>query len=74
MLNRVRKSVEPVMNSIGRDSGSSGLPPDFWTVIGFLFALVAGILYTFKPSMPYLAALAIIASGVMDVVDGAVAR
>jgi archaetidylinositol phosphate synthase len=43
-------------------------------VIGFLFALAAGTLYAVRPSMPYLAALTIIASGVMDVVDGAVAR
>ena len=74
VLNRVRKSVEPVMNSIGRALGSFRLPPDFWTVIGFVFALLAGILYGVRPSMPYLAALAIIASGAMDVVDGAVAR
>ena len=74
VLNRVRKSLNPVTDSIGRALSSSGLPPDFWTVVGFLFALIAGVLYALRPSMPYLAALAIIASGIMDVLDGAAAR
>ena len=62
------------MNSLGRGIGSLGLSPDIWTVIGFVFAVTAGLLYGFKPSMPYLAALAIVTSGVMDMLDGAAAR
>jgi len=74
VLNKVRKSIEPVVSSIGKALGSSGLPANFWTILGFLFALLAAILYAVRPSMPYLAALAIIASGVLDLIDGAVAR
>ena len=42
--------------------------------MGFVFSLVAGLLYAFKPTTPYLAAIAIVASGIFDVLDGAVAR
>ena len=62
------------MSSLGRALGSTGLPPNFWTFLGFAFAVVAGFLYALKPSTPYLAALAIVCSGIMDVLDGAAAR
>lgn len=42
--------------------------------MGFLFSLLAGSLYALRPSEPYLAAISLIASGVFDVLDGAVAR
>jgi len=50
------------------------LTPTFWTFVGFLFSILAGLLYALKPGHPYLGALALIASGVFDVLDGAVAR
>ena len=74
MLNRIRSQVEPVVNSIGRTLGSTGLSPNFWTFTGFAFAVLAGILFAFRPGQPYLAASAILVSGIMDVLDGAVAR
>ncbi len=74
VLNKVRKAIEPVMSSIGRSLGALGLPPDVWTLFGFFFALLAGFLYGLRPSAPYLAGIAIICSGVMDVLDGSVAR
>lgn len=42
--------------------------------MGFLFSLLAGVLYAFKPGQPYLGAAALLVSGVFDVLDGAVAR
>jgi archaetidylinositol phosphate synthase len=63
-----------MVNSIGRSLGRAGLPPDFWTSIGFVFAIIAGVLYAIRPDEPYLAALAILVLGVFDVLDGAVAR
>ena len=36
--------------------------------------MLAGVLYAFRPSQPYLAAISLVASGILDVLDGAVAR
>lgn len=74
VLNKIRSQVAPVVETIGRSLGSTGLSPTFWTFLGFVFSLVAGLLYAFKPTAPYLAAISIVASGVFDVLDGAVAR
>lgn len=59
---------------MGNALGDHGVSPDSLTAIGFFFSIVAGFLFAFRPSQPYLAALAIIASGIMDILDGAVAR
>jgi archaetidylinositol phosphate synthase len=74
VLNKIRSQVSPVVESIGRNLGSTGLSPTFWTFLGFFFSVVAGILYALRPSQPYLAATALILSGFLDVLDGAVAR
>ena len=62
------------MESIGRSLGSTGLSPTFWTFLGFALSVLAGLLFALRPSEPYLAALALVISGVFDVLDGAVAR
>ena len=74
VLNKVRNQVKPIVDAVGRALARTGLPPTFWTVVGFLFAVVAGLLYATHSSQPYLAALAIVCSGIFDVIDGAVAR
>lgn len=74
VLNRLRREVAPLVESLGRTLGATGLSPNFWTAVGFLFSILAGLLYALKPAEPQLAALAIVASGVFDVLDGAVAR
>jgi len=74
VLNKIRSQLSPVVESIGRSLGSTGLSPTFWTFLGFAFSVLAGLLYALRPSEPYLAALALVISGVFDVLDGAVAR
>ncbi|MDA4111782.1 MAG: CDP-alcohol phosphatidyltransferase family protein [Thaumarchaeota archaeon] len=74
VLNRIRNQVGPIVDSIGKTLGGTGLSPNFWTYFGFVFALLAGILYAWIPAKPYLAATAILVSGIFDIVDGAVAR
>jgi archaetidylinositol phosphate synthase len=74
VLNRIRSQIEPVVTSIGRMLGSTGLSPNFWTFFGFGFAVLAGIFFALRPGQPYLAATAILVSGIMDILDGAVAR
>jgi archaetidylinositol phosphate synthase len=74
VLNRIRATVKPFIDLLGATLGKTGLPPDVWTLIGFLFAILAGVLYGLRPSQPYLAAISVVVSGVFDVLDGAVAR
>ena len=74
VLNKIRSQIQPAVDSVGRSLGSTGLSPTFWTFLGFLFSVLAGVLFALRPSQPYLAGLAIIVSGVFDVLDGAVAR
>jgi archaetidylinositol phosphate synthase len=74
VLNKIRSQVSPVIESIGRSLGSTGLSPTFWTFLGFALSALAGVLYAIRPTEPYLAAIALIISGLFDVLDGAVAR
>lgn len=59
---------------MGSALGKAGISPDFLTAMGFLFAALAGVFYALRPSQPYIAAILIILSGVLDMLDGAVAR
>jgi archaetidylinositol phosphate synthase len=72
VLTRLRQSIKPLVDSVGR-ACSKLLPyPNAWTVAGALFALLSGI--SFYERFPLPGGLFILASGAMDVVDGAVAR
>ncbi|MCL5068248.1 MAG: CDP-alcohol phosphatidyltransferase family protein [Thaumarchaeota archaeon] len=72
VLNNVRARIEPVMTAIGK--ALSPVSPNTLTALGALLAVLAGIFYAIRPNQPYLAAILIIASGVFDMFDGAVAR
>lgn len=74
VLNQIRARIRPFMDSIGRALDSAGISPNTLTALGFSLALVAGFLFAFDPHRQYLAAFAIIGSGVLDILDGAVAR
>ena len=74
VLNNIRSSVKPFLDSVAKVLARTKLSPNFWTFFGFLFAVLAGILYAIRPSQPYLAAIAIVVCGIFDVLDGAVAR
>lgn len=74
VLNNIRSNVKPLLDSVAKVLAKTKLSPNFWTFVGFLFAILAGVLYAIKPSEPYLAAIAIVFCGIFDVLDGAVAR
>ncbi len=74
VLNRIRDSIDPILTSLGKAVGSTGISPNTLTLIGFAFAGFSGLLYAIRPDMPYLAAVAILVSGFFDILDGAVAR
>jgi archaetidylinositol phosphate synthase len=60
--------------SIGRSLGKAQLTPDIFTGLGFALALLAGFLFALKASQPYLAGVSILGSGIMDILDGSLAR
>ena len=74
VLNKIRSKIEPVTMSMGSALGKVGISPDVLTAMGFLFAVLGGVFYALRPSQPYIAAILIILSGVLDMLDGAVAR
>ena len=75
MLNRIRSQVAPVVNSIGKTLGSNGTIAELLDFRRFWFAVLAGVLVRhYDPGQPYLAATSILLSGILDILDGAVAR
>jgi len=78
LLNRIRKSIQPVTDGIALRFASSGLSPNTLTLMGFLAAAVAGImyaLYEYVDNSSYLyAGIILLISGFFDIVDGSLAR
>jgi CDP-diacylglycerol--glycerol-3-phosphate 3-phosphatidyltransferase/archaetidylinositol phosphate synthase len=60
------------MQPIGSSLGRSGLTPNEISTISLLIAGLAGVAYAFRS--PALGAIGLIISGVIDMLDGAVAR
>ncbi len=77
MLNRIRKDIEPMMNRVGLRFAATGLSPNSWTLIGFTFAVLAGVLYASHSYLEHAylyAGITLLISGFFDIVDGSVAR
>ncbi len=74
VLNKIRSQVAPLVDTIGRSLGATGLSPTFWTFLGFLFSLFGGVAYGLRPGEAFIGASLIVISGIFDVLDGAVAR
>ena len=72
MLGRLRRQYEKFMEPIGRSLGKIGLSPNVLTIISALLGCLAG--YLFYVKQPIMGVLAIIAVGITDMFDGAVAR
>ena len=75
MLNNLRESLKPYLQSIGKVFASTGISPNVWTVIGLIFAFVSSFVYgiSFEYSLILGGAILLI-SGFFDIVDGQVAR
>lgn len=83
MLNRFREKLIPITTLIGNNFGSLGLPPTFWSMIGFAFAILSSIFFGLTnflnqqgiefPSQIF-ASILLLISGFLDIVDGSVAR
>jgi phosphatidylglycerophosphate synthase len=60
------------MQPIGKSLGKSGITPNMLTTVSLIVAIGAGTAYAFRS--PILGALMLLASGAIDMLDGAVAR
>ena len=74
VLNKVRHRLEPILDSVGRNVSSAGVSPNLLTGFGFAFSILSGLLFATRPQQTYLAGIALLFSGLMDILDGSVAR
>ena len=75
MLNNLRDSLKPYLQSIGRVFASTGISPNVWTVIGLVFAFAASLIYGINVEYSLiLGGIILLVSGFFDIVDGQVAR
>lgn len=72
MLGKLRKRYEQFMGPIGRRLGSLGFSPNTLTITGTVLSCLAG--FFFYAREPLLGAITIVVTGVIDMLDGAVAR
>jgi archaetidylinositol phosphate synthase len=82
MLNRLRQALSPGLDRIASLLVSTGLSPNVWTALSFVFAALSSIAYmsamSFWGMNWYHSSLAgsilLLISGFFDIVDGSVAR
>ena len=75
VLNNLRETLRPTLEKIGKGFASTGISPNFWTVIGLLFALCAAVIYGMGIEYGLIiGGLLLLVSGFFDIVDGQVAR
>jgi archaetidylinositol phosphate synthase len=72
VLTRFRQSIKPYVDRLGRGCASLIPDPDVWTAFGAIFAVLSALAFFF--AKPFFGGVFILASGLMDVIDGAVAR
>ena len=75
MLNNLRDTLKPALEKMGRGFASTGLSPNFWTVVGLGFALLSAIVYGVGIEFGLIiGGVLLLVSGFFDMVDGQVAR
>jgi len=72
LLGKLRARYEAAMQPIGNQLGRLGARPNMITTLSLAVSLGAGIAYALM--LPVLGALGLLASGFVDMLDGAVAR
>jgi archaetidylinositol phosphate synthase len=75
VLNNLRDTLKPALEKMGRGFASTGLSPNFWTVVGLGFALLSAIVYGLGVEFGLIiGGILLLVSGFFDMVDGQVAR
>jgi CDP-diacylglycerol--glycerol-3-phosphate 3-phosphatidyltransferase/archaetidylinositol phosphate synthase len=72
LLGRLRARYERAMQPIGKRLGKMGATPNTITTFSLILAVLAALAYASKA--PLLGALGLVSSGIVDMLDGAVAR
>ena len=75
MLNNLRNSLKPYLQTIGKIFASTGISPNAWTVVGLIFAFISSLVYGISLEFSLiLGGILLLISGFFDIVDGQVAR
>ena len=75
MLNNFREGLKPTLQKIGTIFASTGLPANFWTAIGLVFAFASAVIYALHFEYSFIiGGILLLVSGFFDIVDGQVAR
>ena len=75
MLNNLRDILKPTLEKIGKTFASTGLSPNFWTMVGFVFAIIAALVYGLGLEFGLIiGGILLLVSGFFDMIDGQVAR
>jgi len=75
VLNNLRETLAPTLEKIGKGFASTGLSPNFWTIVSLQFALLSAIIYGLGVEFGLIiGGILLLVSGFFDVVDGQVAK
>ncbi len=75
LLNNLRNSLKPYLQTIGKIFASTGISPNVWTAVGLVFAFISSLVYGISLEFSLiLGGILILISGFFDIVDGQVAR
>jgi len=75
VLNKLREILQPALEKMGKGFASTGLPPNFWTVVGLTFALISALVYGLGiENGLIIGGVLLLVSGFFDMVDGQVAK
>ena len=75
LLNNLRNSLKPYLQTIGKIFASTGISPNIWTAVGLVFAFISSLVYGISLEFSLiLGGILILISGFFDIVDGQVAR
>ena len=75
LLNNLRGTLRPALEKVGKGFAATGLSPNFWTVVGFIIALSAAVVYGMGVEFGLIiGGVLLLVSGFFDMVDGQVAR
>ena len=75
MLNNLRNSLKPYLQTIGKIFASTGISPNVWTAVGLIFAFISSLVYGISLEFSLiLGGILLLISGFFDIVDGQVAR
>jgi archaetidylinositol phosphate synthase len=75
VLNNLREILRPALEKMGKGFASTGLSPNFWTLVGLVFAFASAVVYGMGIEYGLIiGGVLLLVSGFFDMVDGQVAR